>query len=68
MVDAILNGRIIEEYLNDQRVLVSGTMILENIMVHLHVVCEHADPVFIEFVTAYIPDERRWGNPPYRRR
>ena len=68
MVEAILNGRIIEEYPDDQRVLVSGTMTWENITVHLHVVCEHADPVFIEFVTAYIPDERRWENPPYRRR
>lgn len=68
MVEAILNGRVIEEYPDDQRVLVSGTMILESITVHLHVVCEHADPVFIEFVTAYIPDERRWENPPYRRR
>lgn len=68
MVDAVLNGRIIEEYPDDQRVLISGTTLLDNISVHLHVVCEYADTVFIEFVTAYIPDERRWKNPPYRRR
>lgn len=68
MVEAILNGRIIEEYPDDLRVLVSGTIVSENITVHLHVVCEHADPVFVEIVTAYIPDERRWENPPYRRR
>ena len=68
MVEAILNGQIIEEYSDDQRVLISGTALLENITVHLHVVCEYADPVFIEFVTAYIPDERLWENPPYRRR
>jgi hypothetical protein len=68
MVEAILNGQIIEEYPDDQRVLISGTTLLENITVHLHIVCEHADPVFIEFVTAYIPDERLWENPPPRRR
>lgn len=68
MVEAVLNGRIIEEYPDDQRVLISGTTLLENISVHLHIVCEFADSVFIEFVTAYIPDERLWKNPPYRRR
>ena len=68
MVEAVLNGRIIEEYPDDQRILISGTTLLENITVHLHIVCEHADSVFIEFVTAYIPDKHQWENPPYQRR
>ncbi|MCA9944137.1 MAG: DUF4258 domain-containing protein [Anaerolineales bacterium] len=68
MVEAVLNGQIIEEYPDDQRVLISGTTILENITIHLHVVCEYADLIFVEFVTAYIPDERFWTDPPYRRR
>lgn len=68
MVEAILNGKIIEEYPDDQRVLISGTILLENITVYLHIVCEYADPAFTELVTAYLPDERLWENPPYQRR
>jgi hypothetical protein len=34
----------------------------------LDVVSEYADPVYIEFVTAYIPDEQEWESPPFRRR
>jgi len=36
--------------------------------IYLHVVCEYADPVYTEFVTAYIPDEQEWESPPFRRR
>jgi hypothetical protein len=69
MVEAIMNGRIIEEYPDDQRALVAGkTTLSEDISIYLHVVCEYADPVYLEFVTAYTPDEREWENPPYRRR
>ena len=25
--------------------------------IYLHLMCEYADPVYVEFVTAYIPDE-----------
>lgn len=39
--------------------------LLENIVVYLHVVCEYADPVYIEFVTAYIPDEQQWQRPDF---
>jgi hypothetical protein len=50
-------------------VLICGTTTLEeNVTVYLHVVCEYADAVFIEFVTAYIPDETEWESPPFRRR
>jgi hypothetical protein len=34
----------------------------------LHVVCEYADALYAEFVTAYIPDEQEWESPPVRRR
>jgi hypothetical protein len=34
----------------------------------LHVICEYADPVYIEFVTAYIPNELEWESPPFLRR
>ncbi|MBV7329220.1 DUF4258 domain-containing protein [Chloroflexi bacterium TSY] len=69
MVNAILNGQIIEAYPDDKRVLVCGhTDLDEHVKIYLHVVCEHADPDYIEFVTAYIPDEKLWERPDFRRR
>ena len=69
MVEAVLNGAIIEAYRDDQRVLICGrTSLLENAMIYLHVVCEYADPVYVEFVTAYIPDEDQWERPNFIRR
>ena len=40
----------------------------ENVIVYLHVVCEYADAAYIEFVTAYIPDEDGWERPTFTRR
>lgn len=69
IVEAVLNGKIIEEYVDEQRVLVCGrTTLSVNVVIYLHVVCEYADPVYIEFVTAYIPDQEIWQSPPFRRR
>ncbi len=69
MVEAVLQGTIIEEYPDDQRVLICGqTTLVENVVVYLHVVCEHADPIYIDFVTAHIPDNQQWASPPFRRR
>lgn len=69
MAAAVLAGKIIEEYPADQRVLVCGRIeLMKNVSVYLHVVCEYTDPISIEFVTAYLPDERQWGNPPFTRR
>lgn len=69
MVEALMNGRIIETYPDDQRVLICGkTDLSDSVDIYLHVVCEYADAVYIEFVTAYIPDPLRWENPPFRRR
>ena len=69
IVEAILNGSIIEEYREDQRILICGrSTLLENVVVYLHVVYEYADPIYIEFVTVYIPDENQWQFPPFKRR
>ena len=69
MVEAVLVGTVIEDYTDDQRALICGkTSLARNVDVYLHVVCEYADPVYVEFVTAYIPDEREWESPPFRRR
>lgn len=69
MLEAIANGRVIEEYLAEKMMLICGTFLIsENVTLYLHVVCEYADPIYVEFVTAYIPDDTEWKNPPYRRR
>jgi len=69
MVEAVLNGKIIEEYPDDKRALVCGrATIAQNVIIYLHVVCEYADPIYIEFVTAYIPDEFQWEKPDFTRR
>ena len=69
IVEVIFNGRIIEEYPSEQRVLICGSIkSVKNMYLYLHVVCEYVDPVYTEIITAYIPDEFQWENPPIRRR
>lgn len=69
IVEAILEGAIIEEYSDDKRVLICGeTSLSESSRIYLHVVCEYADAVYVEIVTAYVPDELAWESPPFRRR
>ncbi len=69
MVEAVLSGTFIEDYPDDRRALLCGrTMLSPNVEIYLHVVYEYADPVYVEFVTAYIPDEDEWESPPFRRR
>ena len=69
IVEAILQGSIIEEYNDERRVLICGrTSLSDTHSIYLHVVCEYADAVYIEFVTAYIPDELMWESPPLKRR
>lgn len=69
IVDAVLQGKVIEDYPEEQRVLVCGTtMLTESASIYLHVVCEYSDDVFVEFVTAYLPDELLWEKPPFKRR
>lgn len=69
MVEAILNGKVIEIYPDDQRILICGsTTLIDGTKIYLHVVCKHADSIYIEFVTAYIPDETLWEKPPIKRR
>ena len=64
-----MNGQIIEAYPEAKRALVCGPTTLDpRVKIYLHVVCEHTDPVYIEFVTAYIPDENLWEKPNFKRR
>ena len=69
MVDAVLSGQVIESYPGRQRVLVCGpTTLATETVIYLHVVCQYSDPFYVEFVTAYVPDETIWEHPPLRRR
>jgi len=69
MVEAVLNGKIIEAYPIEQRILVCGQASLtENTRIYLHIVCEYSDPSYVDFVTAYVPDESQWQIPPFSRR
>ncbi len=69
MVEAVLHGRIIEEYPENGRVLICSRVNLrKNVFIYLHLVGEYADPVYAEFVTAYIPDEDQWERPDFTRR
>lgn len=69
MVDAILAEQIIEEYPDDQHVLICGkTKLSKSVSIYLHVVCEYRNLDYVEFVTAYIPDETQWHPPDFIRR
>lgn len=69
IVEAFLKGRVIEDYADARRALICGRTFLDDgAEIYLHVVFEHADPLYVEFVTAYIPDEAEWESPPFRRR
>jgi Domain of unknown function (DUF4258) len=69
IIETVLKGKIIENYEFENRLLVCGpTKLADNVTVYLHVVCEYSDDIFVEIVTAYIPDESLWTNPPFRRR
>lgn len=54
----MLNGKIIEEYPERQRVLIFGLVDEDDLPVHVVVDCsEIEEPVF---VTSYVPDSRHW--------
>jgi len=69
IVEAILEGAVIEEYKDEKRVLIcGGTTLSQNAKIYLHAVCEYANPKYIEIITAYIPDESLWESPLFKRR
>jgi hypothetical protein len=69
MVESVLTGKLVEDYSDAKRALLCGRTVLDSSTeIYLHVLCEYADAVYVEFVTAYIPDENDWESPPFRRR
>lgn len=69
IIEAVLSGKIIEDYFEEQRCLICGaTNLTGKTKIYLHIVCDYFDEQYLEFVTAYIPDEISWEVPPFRRR
>jgi hypothetical protein len=68
MVHVVLHGVLVEEYPERQRGLVYADISIEDMIMPLHVVCEHRgrdEPV--DFVTAYTPLGEEWETPTRRR-
>jgi hypothetical protein len=69
VVEAILNGRIIEEYPDEKRCLICGTAhIAPKTKISLHLICDYSDPEWLDIVTAYIPQLPQWETPTRRSR
>src|ERR1041384_816306 len=61
IVEAVLNGSIIEDYADAQRVLVCGkTMVMTATEIYLHVVCEYADPVLRGIRDGLFQTSKNW--------
>ena len=66
-VEALLNGSVLEEYLEEDRCLVVGTFHWRaNTRSHLHVICDYSQTDRVELVTAYIPGPPEWISPRWR--
>lgn len=69
VIEAIMNGKEIEQYPDRSRVLIYGRPLLTGrVRLDLHVVCDYSDPTEIDIVTAYIPDPEEWETPFQRRK
>lgn len=65
--EALLNGRVLEEYPKEHRCLILGTFHWTPTTTdHLHVVVDYSDPNWLDFVTAYIPRSPVWEAPDRR--
>ena len=81
MVAAALYGRELTRYLEDERLLALGYIVVSPVVkIPLHVVLEYSTPRRVDFVTAYIPEKAhravsrarlaemlRYDKPPTRR-
>jgi hypothetical protein len=69
MVHAVLHGVLVEEYPERQRGLVYANILIEDVVMPLHVVCEHRGlDAPVDFVTAYVAVGEEWETPTRRRR
>lgn len=68
ILEALCNGRLLEEYGGEDRCLISGRFSLTaSISEHLHVVVdfwrEGTEVAWIDIVTAYVPRRPFWATP-----
>ncbi len=64
LVEAVVDGKILEEYPDNQRCLVLGHFQLTpQTVCPLHVVCDYSDRWWLDIVTAYIPQKPEWETP-----
>jgi len=73
IIEAVENGKIIENYAAEDRCLIAGTFpISEKTREHLHIVVDYWSEVgiieWIDIVTAYIPRRPFWETPYQRGR
>ena len=69
VIEAILTGRVLEEYPEECRCLILGYPHLsEDTTIPLHVVCDYYDPMWVDIVTAYVPQRPWWVTPTQRGR
>jgi len=69
MVHVVLHGLLVEEYPERKRGLVYADISVEDVIMPLHVVCEHRGrDAPVDFVTAYIAVGEEWETPTRRRR
>jgi hypothetical protein len=69
VVEAVMTGRVLEEYPQDCRCLIVGYPHLEGERpIPLHVVCDYYDPEWVDIVTAYVPQKPWWDTPTRRGR
>jgi hypothetical protein len=69
MLQVVLHGAVVEMYRERNRCLLCTNVIVEEMMLPLHVVCEHLHPdAPVDFVTAYIPSDSEWETATRRRK
>jgi hypothetical protein len=71
IINAILTGRILEAYPEENRCLILGYLRLQSnkdTTIPLHIVCDYCDPTWVDIVTAYVPQRPWWVTPTQRGR
>ena len=68
IIEAITgSGKVIENYPDDYRCLISGSFhFTETTTSPLHVVCDYSISDLVDIVTAYIPQKPGWSSPTKR--
>ncbi len=67
VLQTVLTGQVLEEYLSACRCLIFGFFDLSpDVTLPLHVVVDYVDPERVDIVTAYIPGKPEWQTPTQR--